>query len=267
MPHPDVVSYIIVKSNYFSRPCQIVGGRSGGVKRLRALLSALLVGAAFTLGAQAAAGGAFKEGEDLLMRNKPSEAAPRLEAALREDPANLTASLYLGLAYQQLGRFDDSVAALRSALPRAGDKTALFAYNIANAYFAKGSATFAEQFYTRAIEADPGYASAFLNRANARIKTGALKDASQDYAKYLELDPSTAKRPEVERIMALIADSFAAQERELLAAETAAKEEEARRKKLLDEVSASLQAAAEETKGLSAGSEEVTQYDGEFELE
>jgi tetratricopeptide (TPR) repeat protein len=262
VPHPDVVSYIIVKSNYFSRPCQIIRGRNA-----RGFLVALLLGQAFFAGAQAAAGISFKEGEAAFMRNKPAEAAPRLEAALREDPANLTASLYLGIAYQQLGRFDDAVATLRAALPRSGERSALFAYNIANAYFSKGSAVFAEQFYTRAIDADPSYASAFLNRANARIKTGALKDASADYAKYLELEPATPKRPEIERVMALIADSFAAQEREKLAAEAAAKDEEARRKRLLDEVSASLQAAAEETQGLSAGSEQVEQYDGEFVLE
>lgn len=201
------------------------------------------------------------------MRNKPAEAAPRLEAALAEDPANLTASLYLGIVYQQLSRFDDSIAILRVALPRAGDRSALFEYNIGNGYFAKGAASFAEQFYSKAIETDPTFASAYLNRANARIKTGALDGASADYGKYLELQPSTPKRPEIERVMALIAEAAAAKERERVAAETAAKAEEERRKKLLDEVSSSLQAAAEQTRGLSAGSEEVKQYDGEFELE
>ncbi len=201
------------------------------------------------------------------MKNKPAEAAARLEAALREDPANVTAALYLGIAYQQTGRYDDCIDTLRKALPRAGGKEALFAFNIGNAYFAKGAATFAEQFYSKAIEADPGMASAYLNRANARIRTGALKDAVADYGQYLTLEPSSPKRPEIEKVIALIGQQFAAAEKAKAEAEATARADEERRKRLLDEVAASLQAAAEETKGLSSGSEEVMQYDGEFVLE
>lgn len=201
------------------------------------------------------------------MKNKPAEAVARLEIAVRDDPANITAALYLGIAYQQTSRFDEAVEILRKILSRAGDRTALVAYNIGNAYFAKGSATFAEQFYSKAIEADPEMGSAYLNRANARIRTGALKEAVSDYGQYLILQPASPKRPEIEKVIALIGQEFAAAERDRAAAAEAAKAEEERRRKLLDEVAASLQAAAEETRGLSSGSEDVKQYDGEFVLE
>jgi tetratricopeptide (TPR) repeat protein len=46
-----------------------------------------------------------------------------------------------------------------------------------------------------------------------------------------------------------------------------AEEMEARRQALLREVSASLQSAAEETRGSSAGAEGILDYEGEFELE
>jgi tetratricopeptide (TPR) repeat protein len=250
-----------VKSNYFQRTCQTVAAIIAAALFLAAPAAAQAPAAA------GSAGAAFAEGEALFLKNKPAEAAARLEAALRGDPANAVAALYLGIAYQQTGRYDDSIDILRRTLPRAGEKAALFAYNIGNAYFAKGSATFADQFYTKAIESDPEMASAYLNRANARIRTGALRDAVSDYGEYLVREPQSPKRPAIEKIIALIGEEVAAAERQKAAAEETARAEEVRRRQLLDEVSASLQAAAEETRGLSSGSEDVMQYDGEFVLE
>ncbi|QQO08583.1 tetratricopeptide repeat protein [Breznakiella homolactica] len=209
----------------------------------------------------------FARGEELFLQNKPQEALVFLEAAAAEDPANVTAALYLGIAYQQLDRVDEAIAVFRKILPRAGTKTALIAYNLGNAYFSKGSASFAEQYYTQAIEADPAFASAYLNRANTRVRTGALNDAIPDYEHFLSLEPTSPKRPEIEQLVGFIRAEFAAEEQRQIIAEAQAKAEAERRRQLLEEVSASLQAAAEETKGLSAGTEDVLGYEGEFELE
>jgi len=257
-----VVSYIIVKSNYFHRTCQTVR-----VFLFFTLLACAPQTFGQAAGASGAAGAAFAEGEALFMKNKPAEAVVRLEVAVRDDPANVTAALYLGFAYQQTGRYDESIETLRKVLPRAGDRAALVAYNIANSYFAKGAASFAEPFYTKALEGDPGMASAYLNRAQARIRTGALKEAVSDYGEYLVLRPASPKRPEIEKVIALIGQEFAATEQSKALAAEAVKADEERRRKLLEEVAASLQAAAEETRGLSSGSEDVIQYDGEFVLE
>jgi K+-sensing histidine kinase KdpD len=89
----------------------------------------------------------------------------------------------------------------------------------------------------------------------------------QDYTTYLSLEPSSPKRPQIEQLVALIQAQFAAEEQKKQEAEAAARAEEERRKRLLEEVSASLQAASEETKGLQAASEQVQSYDGEFTLE
>lgn len=252
-----MISSDIVKSNYFTGPCQIVKSSLVGAALLLFFL------AAAGLGAQTA----FKEGEDLFLRNKPGDALPRLETAVREDPANVQAAFYLGLAYYQLNRLDEAIQTLRKVLPKAGDRQAIIASHIGDIYFHKGAAAFADQYYSQAIQADPAYAVAYLNRANARVRAGSLKDASSDYTTYLSLEPTSPKRPEIERILSLIAEGFAAEERQRVAAEEASKAEEEKRQRLLNEVSASLQAAAEETKGLSAGSEDVMQYDGEFVLE
>jgi tetratricopeptide (TPR) repeat protein len=209
----------------------------------------------------------FTRGEELFIWNKPAEALVFLENAIAEDPANVQAFLYLGMAYQQLGRTDEAIAAYRRILPRAGGESGRIAYNLGNAYYAKGNAVFAEQFYTQAIETDPAFAPAYLNRANTRVKTGSLRDAVTDYETYLNMEPGSPKRTEIERLVAFIREEFAAEERRRLLAEEAAREEEERKRRLMEEVSASLQTAAEESMGLSAGAENVQDYEGEFELE
>jgi len=64
-----------------------------------------------------------------------------------------------------------------------------------------------------------------------------------------------------------IAEERAAEERRRIAAEEAARIERERRQRLLEEISASLQAAAEDSRSLAAGNEGIQGYDGEFELE
>jgi tetratricopeptide (TPR) repeat protein len=209
----------------------------------------------------------FTKGEALFMQNKPREAAVYLENTIADDPAHVMAHLYLGMVYEQLGRIDEAVAVYRKILDRAGDLTANVANNLGNACFKKGNTADAERFYTQALEADPGYASACLGRANTRLKAGSLKAAIGDYEMYLALEPRSAKRSEVERLIALVNSEFAADQRKKLLAEEAARSDAERRQRLLDEVSASLQSAADASQGLSSGAENVESYDGEFELE
>jgi tetratricopeptide (TPR) repeat protein len=236
----------------------------------------------FLLGAQE---DSFKRGEELFMANKPQEALGFLEAAVSRDPAQIRAYLYLGIVYQQLDRTDDAVAVYRRVLPRAGDEAARAAFNLGNIYFRLENVEYAEEFYTQAVNADPSYGPAYLNRGNLRVKKGDLAGALLDYDLYLTLEPRSPKRPQVEQLCALVRAEFAAEERRRLLAEEEAERErrraaaeaeqqrilaeeaEARRQDLLRELSASLQSAAEETRGASAGSEEIQGYDGEFELE
>jgi len=271
----------------------------------------------------------FAKGEELFMQNKPQEALAFLESTVSEDPAHVQAFLYLGIVYLQLNRVDDAIAVYRRILPRGGAETARIAYNLGNAYFAKGDFASAKQYYTQAIEENPNYGSAFLNRANAQVRNGDLNDAITDYEIYLSIEPGTPQRGQIERLIAFIREEFVETERRRIQAEEAAKaaelariqaEEEARieaevarifaeeeaerariqaeeeaeririlaeeeaeririlaeeaaraeaerRRQLLQEVADSLQAAAEGSKGLSAGSEDVQDYDNEFVLE
>jgi tetratricopeptide (TPR) repeat protein len=209
----------------------------------------------------------FAQGEELFLRNKPQEALVYLEAAIAENPDQIRAYLYLGVAYQQLNRLDEAIVIYRRALPIAGPDTALMAYNLGNVYYAQGNLTQAEDLYTQALEANPGYAAAYLNRGNARLAREALQDAVYDYEAYLNLEPGSAKRGRIEQLVSAIRSGFAAAERERIQAEAQASAEADRKRRILEEAAASLQSAAEDTRGLSSGSEGALGYEGEFELE
>jgi tetratricopeptide (TPR) repeat protein len=209
----------------------------------------------------------FAQGEELFLRDKPQEALVYLQSALTESPENVRAYLYLGVAFQQLNRLDEALAIYRRALPIAGADTALIAYNMGNVHYAKGNLSMAEDMYTQALEANPGYAPAYLNRGNARLTRQALQEAIYDYEAFLNLEPGSAKRGRIERLIGVIRADFAAAEQERIQAEARAAAESERKRRILEEAAASLQSAAEDTRGLSSGSEGVLGYEGEFELE
>ena len=278
----------------------------------------------------------FSKGEAIFLENRPQEALQYLETAAAEDPAHVQAYIYLGITYQQLNRPDDAINALQKILPRGGSQTAVIAFNLGNAWFSKGNYSMAVQYYTSAMDADPSFYSAILNRANSKIKMNELKDAVADYQMYLRMEPFTPQRGQIEKLIAFINEEFAAEERRIeqqkiaeqqrleelrlaeerrleelriaeerrveelriaeekrledlriaeeqrriadeqrriaeeqrrIAEEELARVERERRQRLLDEVAASLQAAAEDSRGLSAGNEGVQGYEGEFELE
>jgi tetratricopeptide (TPR) repeat protein len=270
------------------------------------------------------------------MANKPREALGPLESVIARDPAHVRAFLYVGIIYQQLDRLEDAVAVYRKILPRAGGETARTAFNLGAVYFQMENFDYAEQFYSQAIEADPSFAPAYLNRGNLRVQQGELAAALGDYDSYLGLEPRSPKRPQIEQLCALIRSESAAAERRRIVAEEEAERERvraeaeaeqrriaaeeeaerervraeadaeqrriaaeeeaereriraerrriaaaeeaereriraeeaaARRQALLQEVSASLQSAAEEARGSSVGAEAVQGYEDEFELE
>jgi tetratricopeptide (TPR) repeat protein len=209
----------------------------------------------------------FTRGEELLMQNKPSEAVVFLENAIIEEPSNVTAYLYLGIVYEQLQKADEAIATYRRILPVAGNRSSQVATNLGNVYFTRGNNEMAEQLYTQVIESDPGFPRAWLGRANTRVKAGNLKNAASDYDRYLLLEPLSSQRTRIEQLVSLLRAEFAAEERRKLLAEEEERARAVERQKLLDEVSASLHSAADASKGISSGMENVEGYENEFELE
>lgn len=209
----------------------------------------------------------FSRGEEFFMQNKPSEALMYLENAVIDDPADTMASLYLGIVYEQLERSDEAIAVYRRALPIAGKLSANFANNLGNVYFQKENTELAEQYYTQALASDVVFSRAYLGRANTRLKSGDLRNAVSDYEQYLTLEPRSPQRSRIEQVIAMLRAEFAAEERRRFLAEEAERVRAEERQRLLNDVSSSLQSAADSSQGMSFGAEDIEGYDAEFELE
>ena len=209
----------------------------------------------------------FSRGEGFLMQNKPAEAVVFLESAIADDPSRAVSYLYLGIVYEQLGKVDEAIAVYRRALPAAGSLSANVANNLGNAYFRKDNIEEAERYYSQAIGFDSVYSAAYLGRANTRIKAGNLQNAIKDYEQYLALEPLSGQRQNIESLVAIVRAEAAANEtrRQMALEEERRLAEE--RQNLLDSVSASLQSAADASKGISSGAESLEGYENEFVLE
>ncbi len=203
---------------------------------------------------------ALQEGEKLFLENRPQEAQPLLEQALHEDPNNERLYLYLGIVYEQLGNLDKSIQVMRRGLNVARGVKDLLYFNLGNDLFRQKEYTLAEQMYSNAMEANGTMEDAYLNRANARLQLESYTGARADYIEYLRLAPATPQREAIEKLIALLGGM-------LDEAERLKQEELARQKALLNEVLNSLQNASEDTRNLSAGSEDIQEQYDEVDIE
>lgn len=208
-----------------------------------------------------------ERGTKLFMENKAQEAAVVLEMAIKEAGSDEKLFLYLGIAYQQLGKWDDAINAFRKGLAVAVLYKHQLLFNIANSFYVQGKNTFALDYYDQAIKAQSNYAKAYLNRANAKMRIGDQSGAISDYTVYLNLDPGSAQESEIRRLIALL--SVKAAEADRIKAEAEAKKlaEEKALQAMRDEVAKTLLEAAESTTSLSAGSADVQAYESELSLD
>ncbi|MEI6875361.1 MAG: tetratricopeptide repeat protein [Spirochaetota bacterium] len=234
--------------------------RGGPSLRLAIIFLTLLAGAAaFPSTADTAT-----EGRRLFGENKPEAAIPLLEQAVKDSGVDEAAWLWLAACYQQLGRVDDGIAALRKGLAKSTTKKQLYYYNLGCLFSIQGKSTFAKDMFDSAISADASFAPAWLNRANAEILLQDLRSAREDYGRYLDLAPSSPQIPDIEALMVRLEGAISAEDQRRAAVEAARIAEELARKNLLDEVTASLRAAAEDTTNLAAGSGQVQGYGDEL---
>ncbi len=245
-------------------------------KTLYLITMLILIGAAFA-GAQSL----FERGEDLFLRNKPQQAVPLLEQALEAEPQNGTIYMYLGVAYEQLGRRDKAVEILRRGVETAREERDRMFLTMGNNLRFIEQHDGAERSYGEAISANSLYAPAYLARANLRVEMEKFEPAVEDYEIFLNLRPQSEHRPEIERMIALLRDKV--EEKERLAAEEAEQrereeelarreaerrrqEEAERQKALLDSVLNSLQGASEETRNMSGGSEDIRELEEDIDI-
>lgn len=227
----------------------------------------------------------FDKGSEAFVYNRPQEAAILLEQSISDDPTNVRAYLYLALSYEQLSMFERAITVLKRAETVPGVDRNLVHFNVGNNYLQLGDAELAEESYGRAILANPLVASPYLNRANARVMLESYEFAVGDYRMVLELEPAHPQRPQIEQMIALLTDHveqerirleeeqlrLEEEERQLLLEEQLRLEEEerlrqeaeARRRALLENVLDSIKDSTDDTTNLSAGNEDLDDYDDE----
>jgi len=181
---------------------------------------------------------ALEEGEKLFVWDKPEEARPKLEEALLRDSQNERIYYYLSIVYQQLKNPVKAIEVLQRGLPLAQRMKDVMLYQIALNYQLLGDNNLAEKYYSLALETNGVLADAYLNRANSRMKLLRYKEAIEDYRSYLRLKPEARQRKEIEKLIALLEQDFANQE------------------KLLQSILDSLKNASTDTKTNSAGIDE-----------
>lgn len=215
----------------------------------------------------------FAEGERLFRENKPAEAAPLLYQASLMAGTDPRVYVYLGLCYQQTGKYADAISVFMKGTSAPGTDRKVLFFNAGNVYFLQNLFAEADSMFSSCIKIDSAYAPAYLNRANTRVKLEQFSKAVDDYTIYLMLDPATWQKDSIRQLIALLTGEVRAREEAVQrsAAEKAAAEAERlaaeeRYKKLLDEVSASLQ-SVDAASTLSAGSEDVMDYNEEGQLE
>ena len=215
----------------------------------------------------------YTEGEKLFRANKPLEAAPLLYQASLLNGTNPNVYIYLGLCYKQTGKYADAISIFMKGTSAPGTDRKVLFFNAGNVYFLQNLFTESETMYTRSIEIDSAYGPAYLNRANTRVKLGQFEKAVHDYKIYLTLDPATAQKEPIAKLISLLSNELKNREIMLIKAEAEKAAAEAEKKaaaeryqKLLDDVNASLQ-AVDAASTLSAGSEDVMNYNEEGQLE
>ena len=146
----------------------------------------------------------FVKGEELFQLNRPKDAIVYFERALGKENVDPKVYVYLGACYYQIERYDKSFEVCMEGLSKEGSDKKILAYNAGNSCYALGNYGRADASYAVALDEDPDYSPAVLNRANARLKLNRLSDARESYIRYLELEKDSPQRERIEIIIRLL---------------------------------------------------------------
>jgi len=203
---------------------------------------------------------------ELFMDNKPAEALPLFENALRQSPDDGELYMYLATCYEQMGNIEASIRTYEQGLKHAGGKEAIFYFNLGNNYNRLQNYEQSLNMYNQAVRRNNQLGRAYLNRANVFVRQGEYSQAIADYRVYLTLEPDSSQRENIEKMISLLNNKIVLAERQRQEEERRRREEELRQQELLEQVLNSLEESGEETKNLSAGTGEVKEYSQDFDI-
>lgn len=219
----------------------------------------------------------FEKGLESFRWQKNEEAAIYFQKAADADPGKDLYFLYLGLTAHETGRLQNADNFYSSGISLNGAERDRLLLNRGNLRAEMGKIEDAASDYSLIIDAGvPLSSSAMLNRANLELNNASFESAVDDYTQYLVMEPASPQRETIEELIGLLGARMASdaelaraaaeqarlEEERRLAEEARQAEEDARRAALMAEVLQSLSDSGEDTKSISAGSENIRE---EFE--
>lgn len=167
------------------------------------------------------------DGEKYFKNNDPSRAVAALEKEIISGNITSDSFNYLGLAYCQLGQYENAVDAFARGLNNSKSNKKILSFNRGNAYYSLGKYKEAAGCYSLTLAADPSFTRALLNRGNAYLMNQDYDNVIIDYEKYLLLEPDDPQKIQIEEILALLKKrKIEMAEQEAKAKEEAKKQEE-----------------------------------------
>ena len=172
--------------------------------------------------------GELSRGESLFKENNAKDAVQVLEYEIMNGQLSENTYNFLGLGYYQLGEYDKSLDAFRRGLKAQPENKKLLSYNMGNTYYALKEYKLAAECYSDAIQAEPLFYEALLNRANALLMAGQLVSAKEDYEAFIEKCPDDPQKERIELLLKALEEEIARREEEarLLAEQNKAQWEE-----------------------------------------
>lgn len=150
----------------------------------------------------------FVLGEELFQLNKPEEAIEHLEKALEDPNVDPKIYVYLGVAYFQVKKYQESMDICARGLARKDTDRKVLAYNAGNSAYAIGNYARADACFAISLKEDEQYAPAVLNRANTLLKQDRLEESRDHYVHYLELEPEDEQRERIELVIQLLEEEI-----------------------------------------------------------
>lgn len=198
--------------------------------KLKAFITSILILAGTYLFAQnnGNANGGLSRGESLFKENNAKDAVQVLEYEIMNGQVSDNSYNFLGLGYYQLGEYDKSLDAFRRGLKVQPDNKKILSYNMGNTYYALKDYASAITAYSDAMNAEPLFYEALLNRANALLMAGQLVSAKDDYIDFVGKCPDDPQRERIELLIKALEEEIARREEEarLLAEQNKAQWEE-----------------------------------------
>jgi tetratricopeptide (TPR) repeat protein len=121
-------------------------------------------------------------------RREADKAIEYADAAIQRDPDNYVAILNRGRAHRMKGELRQAIEDLSRAIDIYPERDGFF--ERAGALFDAGEWIRAKTDYDKAIELDPWFALAYVNRAITRAKLHELEQAMDDVSRAIQLHPS-----------------------------------------------------------------------------